>query len=229
VKNSIQAVLFDLDGTLLDTSGDLTSALNSVLAQHKMAALPHAKTRPIVGQGTKGLFKLALNMDENHPEYAGLCTEFLEFYFKAACVSTAFFPGVEEVLAYLENNNIPWGIVTNKPGRFTAVIVENFALHKRTTCIISGDTLAKAKPHPEPLLHACKILGFKPESCLFVGDAEIDILASKAAGIPVLAALYGYISPEENPASWNADGYINHPSEVIEWLKENKKFSQSVC
>jgi N-acetyl-D-muramate 6-phosphate phosphatase len=218
VKKPIQAVLFDLDGTLLDTSIDLSTALNRVLKARNLPPLPHTATRPVVGKGCKGMLKMALNIEEHQPEYSGLCQELLDYYFEHVCDTTQFFPGVEEVLQHLEKNNIPWGIVTNKPKHLTAVLVEQMALYKRTQCIVSGDTLSKAKPHPEPLLHACEILGQTPASCLYVGDAEIDIIASKAAGIPVLAALYGFISPEENPQTWAADGYIKHPGEIINWL-----------
>lgn len=218
MKNSPHAVLFDLDGTLLDTSTDLSTALNRVLKARNLAPLQYAQTRPIVGHGCKAMLKLALDMNEDHPEYLSLCDELLEYYFEHVSETSQFFPGIEEVLQYLEKNNIPWGIVTNKPGRFTKVLVEGLALNKRTPCIISGDTLSKAKPHPEPLLHACKLLGVEPASCLYIGDAEIDVIASKAAGIPVLTALYGFISPEEIPQDWKANGYINHPSEIIPWI-----------
>lgn len=218
MKKPIQAVLFDLDGTLLDTSIDLSSALNRVLTARKLQPLAHAETRPIVGKGCKGMLKLGLNIEEHHPEYPDLCKELLDYYLEHVCETTQFFPGVEVVLQHLEKNNIPWGIVTNKPAHLTALLVEQLALHKRTPCIVSGDTLSKAKPHPEPLLHACKLLQQEPDACLYVGDAEIDIIASKAAGIPVLAALYGFIAADEDPLAWKADGYIQHPEEIIGWL-----------
>jgi HAD superfamily hydrolase (TIGR01549 family) len=125
---------------------------------------------------------------------------------------------MEAVLQYLEESKTPWGIVTNKPERFTLKLIEKLQLTARAACIVSGDTLKNSKPHPEPILHACQLLQQNPAECLYVGDSEIDVIASRAAGSPVLTALYGYISAEEDPYQWNADGYIKHPDEIITLL-----------
>ena len=218
MKKNISAVLFDLDGTLLDTAGDLGQALNQLLTTRKMAPIPQQIIRPVAGYGCAGLLKIGFDMDKDHPEFSPLCNELLDEYFNYFCTTTEFFPGMEKVLQHLEDNKLPWGIVTNKPKRFTTPLMKHLGLEQRAACIISGDTLKKSKPDPDQILHACELLAFDPATCVYIGDSKVDILASRAAGIPVLAALYGYIPPGENPLSWEADGYINHPEEILDWL-----------
>lgn len=213
-----QAILFDLDGTLLDTAGDLGNALNSILQNHALPALPLTKIRPSAGRGCKGLLKLGLNVEEHDPRYPKLCEQLLNFYEDSLLHTTQLFPGMEKVLNHLEVHAIPWSIVTNKPEKYTLKILNGLKLAERAHCIISGDSLPNRKPHPEPILHACKLLQTEPQHCLYVGDSEVDIIASKAAGMPVIAALYGYIPHEENPHLWNADGYIHQPVEIMNWL-----------
>jgi 2-phosphoglycolate phosphatase len=219
MKTPVQAVLFDLDGTLLDTAADISTALNRILLARGLTPLTLRQIRPIVGTGYQGLLKIGLNVEAHHAEYAALCQEFLEYYHEHVCDTTQFFAGMEAVLAHLEQQQIPWGVVTNKPGCFTDRIVARLDLLKKAGCVISGDTLSRAKPHPDPILHACKLLGQDPKACLYIGDAEIDMIAGKAAGMPVLAALYGYIPPTQDPRLWNADGYIQHPAEILDWLE----------
>jgi HAD superfamily hydrolase (TIGR01549 family) len=192
----IKAILFDLDGTLLDTASDLGHALNHVLSTRNVSPLDLELIRPAAGRGCKGLLKLGLNIDETHADYSELC----------------------KTLQHLEKIKMPCGIVTNKPDLYTQKLIAALQLQHRAACIVSGDTLKTNKPHPESILHGIKLLGMQPAECLYVGDSEIDIIASRAAGSPVLAALYGYIPSEETPARWQADGYIKHPREIIEWL-----------
>jgi N-acetyl-D-muramate 6-phosphate phosphatase len=213
-----KAVLFDLDGTLLDTAADLGKALNRILAAKQLAPINQELIRPAAGQGCKGLLKLGLGLDIDHPSYAELAENLLNYYQEHLFDTTQLFAGMETVLAHLEEVGIAWGIVTNKPTRFTNSLAEKLKLDKRALCIVSGDTLDKRKPHPEPILHACKLLNLEPSECLYVGDSEVDIIASKAAGTTSLVAMYGYIPESVNPKSWNADGYIKHPEEIIEWL-----------
>jgi 2-phosphoglycolate phosphatase len=217
-KQPIKAVLFDLDGTLLDTATDLGHALNNVLTKRSLTPLSQTLIRPAAGRGCRGLLKAGMDIDEAHPEYKQLCTELLGHYHSHLADTTQFFPGMEAVLQYLEESKTPWGIVTNKPERFTLKLIEKLQLTARAACIVSGDTLKNSKPHPEPILHACQLLQQNPAECLYVGDSEIDVIASRAAGSPVLTALYGYISAEEDPYQWNADGYIKHPDEIITLL-----------
>lgn len=214
----IKAVLFDLDGTLLDTADDLGHALNHVLATKGLAPLPLTQIRPAAGYGCKGLLKLGLNIEHTDTNYSSLSEILLQHYHDHLFDNTRLFAGMEQVLTHLEKMNMPWGIVTNKPVRFTSRLVEKLQLHQRAACVISGDTLKNAKPHPEPLLHACELLGQNPKETLYIGDSEVDVIASKAAGASSLVALYGYIPAHVNPQSWKADGYIQQPQEILNWI-----------
>ncbi|HSW68897.1 MAG TPA: phosphoglycolate phosphatase [Gammaproteobacteria bacterium] len=214
----INAILLDLDGTLLDTAGDLGTALNRLLIEHQLPVIPLDIIRPEAGSGCRGLLKLGMNIEPDDKRYPLLSEQLLEFYQCHLLETTKLFPGMENTLAFLEKKGIPWGIVTNKPTRYTDQLLAHLKLDKRAACVISGDTLAKRKPHPEPILHACELLRQDPRHCLYVGDSRVDIQACKAAGSPSLAALYGYIPAGEDPLSWGADGYINHSEEMIQWV-----------
>ncbi len=213
-----QFILFDLDGTLLDTAPDLAEAVNTLRRERGLANLPLANLRPFAGYGSKALIKAGFNIDENHPEFSQLIEAFLEQYQRRTLHETTFFPGVEDLLMTLDEKNIPWGIVTNKPERFTQEIVTRLGLDKRAQCIISGDTLSRRKPHPDPILYACKLMNAAPENTFYIGDTHIDVLASQAAGTKTLVVMYGYTSDDENPQSWNADGYLQSPCDVMNWL-----------
>jgi 2-phosphoglycolate phosphatase len=216
----IKAVLFDLDGTLLDTAPDMMHALNQVRRMHRLPDLPLSVVRPCAGLGSKALLNLAFNINDNHADYPMFLEQFLNFYKNHLCVSTQLFPNMGNVLAYLNNNRIPWGIVTNKPHHLTFDLLQAIKFAYKPVCIVCGDTLAKRKPDPDQILHACHLLQCTPQQVLYIGDAAIDITASKAAGSLSLVALYGYISQDENPYTWQADGYISTPSEIITWLIE---------
>ena len=207
------AILFDLDGTLLDTANDIARALNNLLEQYGRPPLPLDIIRPIAGYGSNALLRLG-GLDERLGE------QLFAEYQKHLLDSTALFPGIQEVLIHLEKEQIPWGIVTNKPKKFTQQIIDKLQFAKNAKCIISGDSLKNAKPHPEPILHACRLLEKNPENCIYIGDAKTDMQASNAAGTTSLVALYGYIPPNENPKLWQAHGYIGHPREIVSWIKK---------
>ena len=215
---TIQGVLFDLDGTLLDTAPDMAYALNAQRQRHGLPHLPFAAIRPLVGYGSKALLQLGFEIEETHAAYPDLLNEFLQLYEQHLIDATQLFPEIEQVLAYLAQINLPWGIVTNKPSKFVHHLLKKFELDKQAACVVCGDTLSTRKPHPGTILHACEQLQLSPASCLYVGDASIDVTASKSAGTQSLVALYGYIHENENPLSWPADGYIHRPSEIISWL-----------
>lgn len=221
--NTFQAVLFDLDGTLLDTAPDLAGALNQLRIEHHLDELPLHVIRPSVGYGSRAMLKLGFNVDEDHPTYTALLEEFLKLYQTHLTKHTQLFPNMEIVLKHLEDEQIPWGIVTNKPSRFTYDLLKALKLDHRAACIICGDSLSKRKPDPDQILHACQLLKQDPRYCLYVGDTSIDVIASKAAGTKSLVALYGYINIDEDPYSWNADGYIKEPIEIIKWLSSTQK------
>jgi len=215
---AIQAVLFDLDGTLADTAGDLAGALNRLLAEHRRAPLPLDLMRPHTSSGARGLLKVGFDLAPDDQRYISLRDRFLDLYEQALCVHTRLFDGVGELLSELERRSITWGIVTNKPRRFTDPLVRELHLHMRAACVVSGDTTAKPKPAPDPLLHAAQAIRTAPRGCLYVGDDLRDIQSARAAGMPAIAAGWGYLGTEGGPGTWGADAVLAHPSEILGFL-----------
>jgi phosphoglycolate phosphatase len=218
------AILFDLDGTLLDTAQDMACALNQVRNLYQLPDLPLELVRPIAGQGTRALLKLGFGITDE-AQFLLLREQFLTFYQKNCAETAYFFPNVQKVLTHLEENNILWGIVTNKPQRFAQEILHKLELARRAACVIYGDTLPHAKPHPAPIHHACQLIQKNPAHCLYVGDMETDVIASKAAGMPAMVALYGYFDSHEDPYRWGADAYIKQPLDIIDWLEQKIRAS----
>ena len=223
VTSKAGCVLFDLDGTLVDTAPDLASALNRTLVSHGRQALPFETIRPSVSLGGVAMVKLGFNLEETDPEFTPLRNEFLAIYRDNLSRHSRLFPGMEQVLTRLEEMNASWGIVTNKPGWLTNPLMQALSLDTRTDCIVSGDTLEQRKPHPAPLLHACELLQSNPEDTVYVGDARRDIEAGASAGMTTLVAAYGYIDTNENPADWGADGLVDSPEEILSWVRVNGK------
>lgn len=213
-----QAILFDLDGTLLDTAPDLAFALNKIRQKRDLPNIPLQTLRPAANLGSKAMIKMAFDMDENHPEFNALREEFLVLYESHLADSTTFFPHIEKVLLNIEDRGIPWGIVTNKLQRHTLPLLKALNMEHRPECVICGDSLPFYKPHPEPIIQACKLVGRNPSDCIYIGDSATDVVASKSAGAKALVALYGYTG-NEDPRSWNADGYLKEPLEIISWLE----------
>lgn len=220
-NNSVQTVLFDLDGTLLDTAPDLAFALNTLMLEHQLQPLPLEQIRPLVSYGGVNLIKTGFQLNDDAPALEGLRKRFLELYVAHLADQTCFFPGMETLLESLENQGIQWGVVTNKPTRLTEPLLEAFALTSRSVCNISGDTLPQCKPHPAPLLHACKLAKSTPEQCIYIGDAPRDIEAGQRAGIRTLVALYGYIDSNDPPEQWGATGMLQKPLDLLSWLDES--------
>lgn len=220
---TIRGVLFDLDGTLIDTAPDLTYAINQLRQERYLPELPVSSVRAIANLGSKAILKLAFNLAEDDPAVPALRDKFFTVYQKHLMDSTRLFPNIDKVLAYLDEHYLPWGIVTNKLTKHTQTLIAALGLKQRTDCIICGDTLAKSKPDPLPIIHACQLLKIKPNECLYVGDAITDVTASKAAGTQSLVALYGYIHQDDKPDTWQADGYVNEPFEIIEWLEQYRQ------
>ncbi|HPE71977.1 MAG TPA: HAD-IA family hydrolase [Candidatus Competibacter sp.] len=211
-------VLFDLDGTLLDTAPDMTAAVNRLRQERHLPTLPVAAIRPTVSHGSPGMLKAGFGLTPDNPLYAELNPRFLALYREAIAVETTLFPGMAEVLDYLEAGSIRWGVVTNKPGWLTEPLLKALDLWPRMACVVSGDTLSARKPDPEPLLYACARIGALPGRSLYVGDAERDILAGKQAGMTALVAGFGYLGAEDRPEHWNADGFLRQPSDLLAWL-----------
>ena len=213
-----QAVFFDLDGTFADTAPDLDAALNHVRALHQLPPLPIELTRLQASHGSAGLLKLGFNVTPDSAEFPALRDAFLAYYSANICVLTTLFDGMAELVNILEQRGLPWGIVTNKPHRFTMPLMQALGYDQRAVCLVSGDTCTHPKPHPEPLLHAAKIAGVDAQHCLYLGDDKRDIDAGRAAGMKTLIALFGYIDPKADLSTWQAAGSIASPMELIEYL-----------
>ncbi len=214
----ITSVLFDLDGTLIDTAPDIAAALNKLLHAQDRDMLPYASIRNTVSKGSRALTELGFaDLPESHRKL--LQQELLQIYSAAICVDSKPFPGIIDVLNELEQKKIPWGVVTNKPGWLTEPLLKQLQLWQRAACVVSGDTLPNRKPHPEPLLHACKLIGRAATESVYIGDDLRDIQAGHAAGMTTLVAGYGYIENHENPEQWGAEAIINHASELQPWLQ----------
>jgi phosphoglycolate phosphatase len=220
--SKIRTVLFDLDGTLADTAPDLAHALNTLLVEQGKKALPYETIRPEVSHGATALIKLGFGVGPGDAGFDRLRERFLALYSTDLCKHTKPFEGIEPLLKSLQRKNINWGIVTNKPAFLTDPLVASLNLAPAPACVVSGDTVANRKPHPEPMLHACTAAGSRPEQCLYVGDAERDIQAGRHAGMKTLVALFGYISKDETPQNWGADGMIRTPREILDWLTSHE-------
>jgi N-acetyl-D-muramate 6-phosphate phosphatase len=215
----IKHILFDLDGTLADTANDLANALNAIRLNHDLPELPKDLIRPTVSLGGNAMIKLAFDLEEGNTRFETIRDEFLNHYRANIAQETRLFDGMEEVLQSLESENKPWGIVTNKPSWLTDPLLKAMSLDKRAACVVSGDTLEYRKPHPAPILHACKLMQSKPATTIYIGDAQRDIEAGRRAGTKTLTALYGYID-DNDPAAWCADGMVSSPHEIINILSE---------
>lgn len=216
-RRDIGAVLFDLDGTLLDTAPDMAGALNALRIEEGLEPLPFMRLRPHVSHGAARLVRVGFDVDEGD-RFERLRRRFLDIYRGALAVGTTPFPGIERVLAILEANSLPWGVVTNKPGWLTDPLLARLGLLQRAGVVVSGDTLAQRKPHPQPLLHAAGQLGVAPGRVAYVGDAERDIQAARAAGMPAIVAGFGYLDAADDPAAWQPDAMIDQPLDLLVWL-----------
>jgi N-acetyl-D-muramate 6-phosphate phosphatase len=212
----MKAVLFDLDGTLVDTAPDLGHALNLLLQRHGRVPLPAAKIRPFASHGTRGLLALGFGLMPEDDTFNAMRDEYLDIYDQVFTRSPCLFDGFAHVLQHLEQQGLPWGIVTNKPRRFTQPLVASMGLDKRAAAIVSGDDAAQPKPSPATLLLACEKIAIPPQNCLYVGDAERDIQAGRAAGMKTAVALFGYLDSSDSPATWGADWMIKTPSELLD-------------
>ena len=217
-KARVRAVLFDLDGTLADTAPDLARALNRVRAANELAPMPLEHTRSYTSSGARGLLKVGFGLEPGDERYEALKLQFLEFYAAEICVDTRLFEGMAELLDQLDREGLPWGVVTNKAERFTVPLLQGLRLVERAACVVGGDTAARAKPHPDPLLHAAAALQLPPPACLYVGDDLRDVQAARAAGMRVIAAKYGYLGDGGAIESWQADAIIDHPRQVLDFL-----------
>ena len=213
-----RTILFDLDGTLLDTAPDLADALNTVLVENKRSPLPLDEIRPVVSHGGIALVELGFRLERTDPAFEPLRQRLLEVYRENVSRRTQPFPGITELLGSIEQRGLNWGIVTNKPGWLTEPLLKDLDLFNRAACVVSGDTLDERKPHPAPMLHASKLANSRPEQCVYIGDAQRDIEAGNNAGMQTLVALFGYLQEEDEPRNWNASSMIEQPQDLLAWL-----------
>jgi phosphoglycolate phosphatase len=217
----VDAVLFDLDGTLADTANDLSGALNRVRADRGLGPVPVQSLRAHASSGARGLLGAGMGITPESAEYAELRDLFLAHYASCLAETTTLFAGVPELLDAIEQRGLRWGIVTNKFARYTGPVVAALALTNRASSVVSGDTTPHAKPHPAPLLHAALDLQLPPSRCIYVGDDRRDIIAGNAAGMPTIVAEYGYIGEGESSTDWPATGWIADPLALLDWLPQS--------
>ncbi len=217
---SVRTVLFDLDGTLADTLPDLAAALNSALEAEGLEALSEDAIRPLITEGGRVMVNMAVGERRDGETKERMRQTFLESYSQNLANETRLYPGMEQVLDTLDERGIPWGIVTNKLAAFTDPLVRALGIDGRARCVVSGDTTSHAKPHPEPMFYACRAAGVSPAACVYLGDAEKDVLAGRRAGMRTLVALYGYLPKDADPHAWGASGVVDSPWDLVRWLDD---------
>lgn len=216
----IDAVLFDLDGTLADTAPDMARTVNEMRTARGLAPVATETVRPHVSMGARGMIKSAFEIGADHPDFPAMREEFLDRYADHLCVDTRLFPGMESLLDHLERESMAWGVVTNKFERFARPLLDGLGLGSRAAIVVGGDTCARAKPFPDSLLFAAKAIGVAPARVLYVGDDERDVQAARAAGMPVVVAGYGYLGDGPAPSEWGADAIIDSPAALEAWIRD---------
>lgn len=215
----VRAVLFDLDGTLIDSAPDLGAAADEMRVARGMPPLPLEGYRHMAGAGARGMLGIAFGMSPEHPDFPAMREEFFRNYERRMTATTRAFDGVAELLQALGDRGLAWGVVTNKSMRFTGPLTAAMPLFATAAAIVGGDSTPHAKPHPAPLLEAARQLAVPPSACIYVGDDERDVIAGKAAGMPTVAASYGYLGGSGDWAGWGADAHIKSPAELLSLLK----------
>jgi phosphoglycolate phosphatase len=216
----VKAVLFDLDGTLLDSAPELGAAANALLMSRGLPVSPIADYRAYAGSGARGMLRVALDIGPDHADYERHKADLLTAY-EAVLFNTMAFAEVATLLSQISQAGLPWGIVTNKAERFALPLIGSSPLLASAAAVVCGDTTPHAKPHPEPLFEAARRLGLAPSDCVYVGDDERDIVAGRAAGMRTVAALYGYLGPQAQPEAWGADASIERLSDLTDVLRLN--------
>jgi 2-phosphoglycolate phosphatase len=213
-------VLFDLDGTLIDSAPDLGGAVDEMRLQRGLPSLPLAQYRPMAGAGARGMLGIAFGLSPEHPDFPAMREEFFVRYEQRMTHNTQAFDGVADMLAALAARGLGWGIVTNKSQRFTDPLVRTMPLLAAAATAVSGDTTPHAKPHPAPLLEAARRMGVAPAACVYVGDDERDIVAGLAAGMGTVAAAWGYLGSKTGPEQWGAHAVAQSPADLLQYLRK---------
>lgn len=211
-----KALLLDLDGTLIDTAIDLVESLQILLLRHGRKRITYDIARPAVPNGSAAIVRTGFGDIEDADEFEKLRLELLDIYQQQLTQNPDLFAGLDEALQTWEATGKPWGIVTNKPRFLTEPLLQHIRIDRRIAVLVCGDDLEQRKPHPLPLIHAAEQLGLAPQNCVYLGDDQRDVIACRAANMPVLVAAYDYIPAGENPTDWHADGLVEHPSELLE-------------
>lgn len=214
----VQAVLFDLDGTLIDSAPELGAAADRMRVDRGMASLPLSAYRSMAGAGARGMLGVAFGLRPEDAQFAELREEFFKNYEALMLDGSHVFEGIEALIAQLDARGLHWGVVTNKASRFTVPLTANMPLFRTAGAIISGDTTPHAKPHPAPLLEAAQRMGIDPACCVYVGDDQRDIVAGRAAGMRTVAVAYGYLGAEADVTLWEADAVISLPLDLLQCL-----------
>ena len=218
--SDVRAVLFDLDGTLVDSAPDLGAAADKMRVERGLPSLPLADYRHMAGAGARGMLGIAFGMTPDHADFSLMREEFFKNYEQCMTQRTSVFEGVVELVDRLKQAGLAWGVVTNKASRFTDPFARALPLFASAGAVVSGDTTPHAKPHPAPLLEAARRLGIAPQHCIYVGDDERDIVAGKAAGMATVAATYGYLGSQADVIRWEADATIDAPLQVLSLLAD---------
>lgn len=216
--NNIRAVLFDLDGTLVDSAPDLGAAADKMRTDRGLPSLPAERYRPMAGAGARGLLAEAFGLSPEDADFLPMREEFFQNYEAHLTKNTTIFVGIPELIAQLQGLGLPWGIVTNKMARFTNPLVQAMPLFSSAGTVVSGDTTAHAKPHPAPLLYAAQQLNLPASQCVYVGDDERDMVAGLAAGMMTVAATYGYLGAQTDVRQWGAHAVVNSPQALLQCL-----------
>lgn len=216
--NKPHCVLFDLDGTLIDTAPDLGYALNSLLAEHGRDTVAESEYRKYCSYGARGLLKLGFGIEDDDPQYETLRQRFLDIYADNLSRGSRPFGGMITVLQTLLDHGRQWGIITNKPAFLTEPLMAQIELPGTPCCLVSGDSAEKPKPDPAPMLLAGKISGHQPENCLYVGDSARDMQAAKAVNMPCVAAGWGYYLDDDDPHQWGGQYVLNEPLDLLQWI-----------
>ncbi len=221
MEKKITTVLFDLDGTLADTSLDLTASLNQLFKQQDLKPVTVVEVKPVISKGSSAMLKLRLSFNDGSDEHETFKQQLFTVYSERNHDDTLLFHGMDNCLKTLQENNITWGIVTNKLSHLAKPVIEKLKLDSNTACLVCPDDVGHAKPHPAPLLEAAKIIKVKPEECMYVGDAKNDMIAAHRANMMAVVANYGFIPNDEDIYHWNADAIIEQPLDLLTLLNIN--------
>ncbi len=218
LPKKLQLVIFDLDGTLVDTADEFIPAVQTLRAEHQLPAMDEKRIRASVSNGARALVRLALDIDDNHPDFEQQRIRLLELYSQVLGTLAKPYPGITSLLAALQQGGIRWAIATNKPRRYTTPLLACLRLQPEPASVVCADDIRHAKPHPQSLLHICRQLQCRPVDAIYIGDHQRDIEAGRRAGMYTIAAAYGYIEPGDSPHDWGADSVVNDSRALAELL-----------